>query len=76
MKVLVHSIIKALVDYSDQISIAERRSLNTTIIELTVAKEDIGKIIGKEGRTISAIRTILNASGASRKKRVIFELIG
>jgi predicted RNA-binding protein YlqC (UPF0109 family) len=59
MRVLVHSIIKALVDYSDQISIAERRGPSTTMIEVTVAKEDIGKVIGKEGRTINAIRTIL-----------------
>lgn len=76
MKVLVHSIIKTLVDHSDQISIAERNSLNTTIIEMTVAKEDIGKVIGKKGRTINAIRTILNAAGASQQKRVILELIG
>lgn len=76
MKVLVHSIVKALVDYSDQISIAERHSLNTTIVELTVAKQDRGKVIGKEGRTINAIRTILKASVARKKRRVILELVG
>jgi predicted RNA-binding protein YlqC (UPF0109 family) len=58
MKTLVEYIVKALVDDPDQIMIAERIGRNTTIIELAVAKEDIGKVIGKEGRTINAIRTI------------------
>jgi hypothetical protein len=76
MKALVEYIVKALVDQPDQILIAERSGRNTTIIELAVAKEDIGKVIGKEGRTINAIRTILNAAGASQKKRVVLEVMG
>lgn len=76
MKALVEYIVKALVDRPDQILIAERSGRNTTIIELAVAKEDIGKVIGKEGRTINAIRTILNAAGASQKKRVVLEVMG
>jgi hypothetical protein len=76
MKTLVEYIVKALVDDPDQIMIAERTGRNTTIIELTVAKEDIGKVIGKEGRTINAIRTVLNAAGASQKKRVVLEVMG
>jgi hypothetical protein len=76
MKTLVEYIVKALVDDPDQIMIAERTGRNTTIIELAVAKEDIGKVIGKEGRTINAIRTILNAAGASQKKRVVLEVMG
>ena len=76
MKTLVEYIVKALVDDPDQIVIAERTGRNTTIIELSVAKEDIGKVIGKEGRTINAIRTILNAAGASQKKRVVLEVMG
>jgi predicted RNA-binding protein YlqC (UPF0109 family) len=76
MKTLVEYIVKALVDQPDQILIAERSGRNTTIIELAVAKEDIGKVIGKEGRTINAIRTILNAAGASQKKRVVLEVMG
>ena len=76
MKTLVEYIVKALVDDPDQILIAERTGRNTTIIELAVAKEDIGKVIGKEGRTINAIRTILNAAGASQKKRVVLEVMG
>ena len=76
MKMLVEYIVKALVDQPDRILIAERSGRNTTIIELAVAKEDIGKVIGKEGRTINAIRTILNAAGASQKKRVVLEVMG
>jgi predicted RNA-binding protein YlqC (UPF0109 family) len=76
MKTLVEYIVTALVDQPDQILIAERSGRNTTIIELSVAKEDIGKVIGKEGRTINAIRTILNAAGASQKKRVVLEVMG
>ncbi len=76
MKTLVEYIVKALVDDPDQIMIAERTGRNTTIIELSVAKEDIGKVIGKEGRTINAIRTIVNAAGASQKKRVVLEVMG
>lgn len=76
IKTLVEYIVQALVDNPDQILIAERTGRNTTIIELAVAKEDIGKVIGKEGRTINAIRTILNAAGASQKKRVVLEVMG
>jgi predicted RNA-binding protein YlqC (UPF0109 family) len=76
MKTLVEYIVKALVDDPAQIMIAERTGRNTTIIELSVAKEDIGKVIGKEGRTINAIRTIVNAAGASQKKRVVLEVMG
>jgi predicted RNA-binding protein YlqC (UPF0109 family) len=76
IKTLVEYIVQALVDNPEQIIIAERTGRNTTIIELAVAKEDIGKVIGKEGRTINAIRTILNAAGASQKKRVVLEVMG
>ena len=76
IKTLVEYIVQALVDNPEQILIAERTGRNTTIIELAVAKEDIGKVIGKEGRTINAIRTILNAAGASQKKRVVLEVMG
>ena len=76
IKILVEYIVQALVDDPEQILIAERTGRNTTIIELAVAKEDIGKVIGKEGRTINAIRTIVNAAGASQKKRVVLEVMG
>ena len=76
IKMLVEYIVRALVDNPDEILIAERSGQSTTIIELAVAKEDIGKVIGREGRTINAIRTILNAAGASQKKRVVLEVMG
>jgi predicted RNA-binding protein YlqC (UPF0109 family) len=76
MKTLVEYIVRSLVDHPDQILIAERSGRNTTIIELAVAKDDIGKVIGKEGRTINAIRLIVNAAGASKKKRVVLEVMG
>jgi predicted RNA-binding protein YlqC (UPF0109 family) len=76
MKALVEYIIKELVDHPEQVLIAERSGKNTIIIELAVAKEDVGKVIGKDGRTINAIRTILNAAGASQKKRVVLEVMG
>ena len=75
MKTLVHSIVEALVDYSDQILITERHGHSITIIELSVAKEDLGKVIGRNGRTVTAIRTILNAAGATQKKRVVLEVL-
>ena len=74
MKTLVQSIVRALVDYSDEVSVTEWHGHSTTIIELSVAKEDLGKVIGKRGRTITAIRTILKAAGASRQKRVVLEV--
>jgi predicted RNA-binding protein YlqC (UPF0109 family) len=76
MKALVEYIVKALVDHPDQVLIAERSGKNTIIIELALAKDDIGKVIGKDGHTINAIRTILNAAGASQKKRVVLEVMG
>ena len=75
-KTLVEYIVRLLVDQPDQILIAERSGRNTTIIELAVAKDDIGKVIGKEGRTINAIRLIVNAASASKKKRVVLEVMG
>ena len=76
MKALVQCIVKALVDDSDEVSVTELHGHSTTIIELSVAKEDLGKVIGKRGRTINAIRTVLNAAGTTRKKRVILEVAG
>ena len=76
MKTLVQSIVRALVVYSDEVSVTELHGHSTTIIELSVAKEDLGKVIGKRGRTINAIRTVLNAAGASKQKRVVLEVAG
>ncbi len=75
MKDLTKHIVQALVDHPEQVVISEVAGKHSTILEIKVAKEDIGKIIGKQGRTAQAIRTILNAASAKAKKRTIMEII-
>ena len=66
---------RMLVDLPDQVSVNEIIGENTTVIELKVAKEDIGKIIGKQGRTARAIRTVLNGASTKLRKRTVLEII-
>ena len=75
MKDLVAIIAKALVDKPEEVITTEIKGQQTSVIELKVAKEDIGKVIGKQGRTARAIRTILSSAGAKLNKRVVFEII-
>lgn len=75
LKDLVEQIAKVLVDKPEAVQINEIEGEQTSVIELKVAKEDLGKIIGKEGRTAKAIRTILGAAGSKIKKRVVLEII-
>ncbi len=75
MKDLVEYIAKALVDYPDQVKVVEVHGENVSIIELSVAKEDMGKIIGKHGRTAVAIRTILSNASMKIRKRSVLEII-
>ena len=75
MKELIKHIVKALVDHPEQVAISEVESKQSTLLEIKVATEDMGKIIGKQGRTAQAIRTILNAASAKAKKRTIMEII-
>ena len=72
---LVEFIAKALVDELEHIEISEIEGNQTNIIELKVAKEDIGKVIGRQGRTADAIRTILNCAAAKLSKRYILQII-
>ena len=72
---LVEVMAKALVDYPDQVNVAEVEGEQTTVIELRVAKEDLGKIIGKEGRTARSLRTILAAVSTKLKKRSVLEIL-
>jgi uncharacterized protein len=74
MKELVEYIVKALVDNVDAVHIAEIEA-HTNIIELKVAKEDIGKVIGRQGRNADAIRTIMNCAAAKHQKRYILQII-
>jgi uncharacterized protein len=75
MKDLVNLIAQALVDHPDQVQVTEVEGNQTTVLELKVAKEDLGKIIGKEGRNARAIRTILGAASAKLKKRTVLEIL-
>jgi predicted RNA-binding protein YlqC (UPF0109 family) len=75
MKDLVSYIASALVDNPEQVAIDEIVGNQTAVLELKVAKDDLGKVIGKKGRTAQAIRTILNASSAKIKKRTILEIV-
>jgi predicted RNA-binding protein YlqC (UPF0109 family) len=72
---LIELMAKMLVDRSDQVVVSEVAGENTTVIELKVAKEDIGKIIGKEGRTARAIRTILNGASTKLRRRTVLEIL-
>ncbi len=75
LKDLVTLIAEALVDSPEHVQVILIEGEQTSVIELKVAKEDIGKIIGKQGRTVQAIRTILGAASAKMKKRSSFEII-
>ena len=72
---MVQYLARMLVDFPDQVSVHEVEGENTTVIELVVAKDDIGKIIGKQGRTARAIRTLLNGASTKLKKRTVLEII-
>ena len=75
MKDLVVYMVKALVDYPDEVSVTAIEGTQTSVIELAVAKEDLGKVIGKQGRTARALRTILSAASAKENKRTVLEIL-
>ena len=75
MKDLLKRIVQALVDNPEQVEVSEVDGDNVLVLELKVAKEDIGKVIGKQGRTAQAIRSILNAASGKVKKRTVFEIL-
>lgn len=72
---VVEILIKSLVDNPDEVRIIENEGERTTIFEAHVAKDDIGKVIGRNGRTIESLRTIIGACGAKKKTRCIFQII-
>ena len=75
MKQMIEAIAHALVDQPDAVSIKEVGGQSVSIMELTVAKKDLGKIIGKQGRNVGAIRTILSAVSAKTNKRTLLEIV-
>jgi predicted RNA-binding protein YlqC (UPF0109 family) len=75
MKDLIAYIAKALVDKPEEVAVTEIEGEQTSVIELKVAKEDLGKVIGKQGRTARAMRTILSAASTKINKRSVLEII-
>lgn len=75
MKDLIKEIVQALVDQPELVSISEIEGENTNVLELKVAKSDIGKVIGKKGHTAQALRTILSAASGKTRKRYILEIL-
>ena len=72
---LISHISKFLVDHPDEVNVTEVAGQQTTVLELRVAKNDLGKIIGKQGKTAHALRTILTAASSKLRKRSVLEII-
>jgi len=75
MKELVEAIAKALVDHPDQVQVRAVEGEQVTVLELRVHPEDLGKVIGRQGRTAKSMRTILGAAGMKLKKRLTLEIL-
>ena len=75
MDQLIKVIAEALVDYPDKVAVHEVKGNYTSVIELRVLKEDLGKVIGKEGRTAQAIRTILHAASSRDRRKAVLEIV-
>ncbi len=75
MKDLIRDIVRALVDQPEEVTVSEIEGTHALILELKVAKTDIGKVIGRHGRTAQAIRTILSAVSGKAKKRIVLEIL-
>ena len=75
MKELIEFVAKALVDHPESVVVREVEGEQTAVLELKVAKEDLGKVIGKQGRTARAMRTILSAASVKLRKRAVLEIL-
>ena len=75
MKVLVEAIARALVDHPEQVQVRSVDGEQVTVLELRVHPEDLGKVIGRQGRTAKSIRTILGAAGMKIRKRLTLEIL-
>ncbi|MBI9080713.1 MAG: KH domain-containing protein [Pseudodesulfovibrio sp.] len=75
LKEMIEYIAKSLVDNPDEVHVLEVEGEQTSVIELKVAKEDLGKVIGKQGRTARAMRTLLSAAGTKARKRSVLEIL-
>ncbi len=75
MRELIEVVAKALVDFPEQVQVNVVEGQQTTVLELRVAPADLGKVIGKQGRTARAVRTILGAAGMKLRKRFVLEIL-
>ncbi len=75
MKQLVEHIAKALVDYPDQVDVQQVEGERSIILELRVAPEDMGKVIGKQGKIAKAMRTVIGAAAVKKNKRIVVEIM-
>jgi predicted RNA-binding protein YlqC (UPF0109 family) len=75
LKELIEYLARALVDHPDEVSVAEISGEQTVVLELKVAKDDLGKVIGKQGRTVKAMRALLSAASAKLRKRADLEIL-
>jgi hypothetical protein len=75
LKELIEYLARALVDNPDEVQVAEIAGEQTVVLELRVAKEDLGKVIGKQGRTVKAMRAILSAASSKLRKRADLEIL-
>lgn len=75
LKEMIEYIAKSLVDNPDEVHVSEVEGEQTSVLELKVAKEDLGKVIGKQGRTARAMRTLLGAASTKAKKRSVLEIL-
>jgi len=75
LRELVLFLAKALVDNPDEVEVHEVQAEQTTVLELRVAKGDMGKVIGKQGRTAKALRTVVNAAATKMRKRAVLEIV-
>ena len=76
MKELVEYLVKSLADHPEEVLLMEREEDDTILMELKIATDDLGKIIGKSGNTINAIRTVVQAAASSHKKRIKLDVAG
>ena len=74
-KEIVENLIKRLVDEPDKVEVTENHGEQVVVLEARVAQPDMGKVIGRKGKTVEALRTIVSACGAKQKKRCIFQII-
>lgn len=75
MKQTLLDIAKAIVDNPEDVSVSEKVSGDTHVLELTVAKEDMGKVIGRQGKIAKCIRVVMRAAAAKQNKRVIVDIV-